>query len=260
MTPRELKIQIFFKTALYVSSGNEPEVLRISFNDKFIFVSQQDIPIEFNTGNLRNLENFEIPQLIIERVIPSQIQLGSAHESFASAVTTASESSKLMTLGTFAFNIAISASLNQLWTMINTQQLIVLMPLFDIKPPANVNMLFEKIMEIAAFDLFEVNEPLDKLLNLEPTEPFNERFSTVGFESIYLLNNLGTLNFAYIAWILAALVTLGLRRFALDSDKVYTIFNKMRKLLFFNTIISIYIESYSLLAVCCLINLNYVSF
>ena len=34
----------------------------------------------------------------------------------------------------------------------------------------------------------------------------------------------------------------------------------MRKLLFFNTIISIYIESYSLLAVCCLINMNHISF
>ena len=134
------------------------------------------------------------------------------------------------------------------------------MPLFDIKPPANVNMLFEKIMEIAAFDLFEINEPLDKLLNLEPTSPFNERFATVGFESIYLLNNLGTLNFAYLTWILAAIVTLVLQRFATDSDKVSAIISRMRKLLFFNTIISIYIESYSLLAVCCLLNLQYLSF
>ena len=98
--------------------------------------------------------------------------------------------------------------------MINTQQLIVLMPLFHVNPPANANMLFTKIMEIAAFDIYEVNEPLDKLLNLEPTPPFNERFDTVGFESIYLLNNLGTLNLAYLAWILAALLTLILQKFA----------------------------------------------
>ena len=134
------------------------------------------------------------------------------------------------------------------------------MPLFHVNPPANANMLFTKIMEIAAFDIYEINEPLDKLLNLEPTSPFNERFDTVGFESIYLLNNLGTLNFAYIAWILAALITLILQKFAQDSKIARKVFNKMRKLLFFNTIISIYLESYSLLAVCCLINMNHISF
>ena len=134
------------------------------------------------------------------------------------------------------------------------------MPLFNITPPANANMLFSKIMEIAAFDIYEIGEPLDKLLNLEPSEPFNERFATVGFESIYLLNNLGTLNFAYLIWILAAIVTLILKEFAQEYENVRTVFNKMRKMLFFNTIISIYIESYSLLAVCCLLNLKYISF
>ena len=61
MTPRELKVQIYFRTALYVSSVNEPEILRLAFNDKFIFVSKQDVPLELENKKSRNLENFDFP-------------------------------------------------------------------------------------------------------------------------------------------------------------------------------------------------------
>ena len=43
------------------------------------------------------------------------------------------------------------------------------MPLFKVKLPANALMIFEKIMEIAAFDIYEFDEPLNKLLDVEPT-------------------------------------------------------------------------------------------
>ena len=64
-------------------------------------------------------------------------------------------------LTTFVLNIFIAASLNQLWALINTQQLIVLMPLFDTKIPANAGIFFNQIMEIAAFDFIEVGDYLD---------------------------------------------------------------------------------------------------
>ena len=63
--------------------------------------------------------------------------------------------------------LLIGASLNQLWALINTQQLIVLMPLFKTNIPANAGMFFNQIMEIAAFDIIEIAEPLDNLLDLE---------------------------------------------------------------------------------------------
>ena len=64
-------------------------------------------------------------------------------------------------LGNFIFNLMVSASLNQLWSLINTQQLIVLMPLFIVNVPANAGSFFKQIMEIAAFDIVEIGEPLD---------------------------------------------------------------------------------------------------
>ena len=38
--------------------------------------------------------------------------------------------------------LLIGASLNQLWALINTQQLIVLMPLFKTNIPANAGLFF----------------------------------------------------------------------------------------------------------------------
>ena len=63
-------------------------------------------------------------------------------------------------------------------------------------------------MEIAAFDIIEIGEPLDKMLSVEPTDPINQNFEAVGFESIYLLNNMGTLSIAYFIWMAAALFTI----------------------------------------------------
>ena len=48
MTKREIELQINFKTALYVSSNYEPDILRISFVDKYMFVGTNDLPIDFD--------------------------------------------------------------------------------------------------------------------------------------------------------------------------------------------------------------------
>jgi len=62
----------------------------------------------------------------------------------------------VLTASNFVLNLFISASLNQLWAMINTQQLIVMMPLFQIEMPANAGIFFANVMEIASFDFYDV--------------------------------------------------------------------------------------------------------
>ena len=115
-------------------------------------------------------------------------------------------------------------------------------------------------MQIAAFEIIEISEPLDNLLELEPTEPINENFEAIGFESIYLLNNMGTLAIAYLIWAVAAIITLFIKLFMQKSKKLRKAYHKLRKKLFFNSLISLFLESYSLISVCCLINLSFISF
>lgn len=66
----------------------------------------------------------------------------------------------MVLLGNFLFNLSLSASLNQLWVMINTQQLIVLLPLMKVQLPANAAIFFKSIFQIAAFDFYDMNDIL----------------------------------------------------------------------------------------------------
>ena len=134
------------------------------------------------------------------------------------------------------------------------------MPLFKTNIPANAGVFFKQIMQIAAFEIIEISEPLNKILDLQPTEPINENFEAVGFESIYLLNNMGTLAIAYLIWAVAAIITLFLKLFMDTSKKIKKAYHKLRKKLFFNSLISLFLESYSLISVCCLINMSFISF
>ena len=71
MTERELKLQIMFDTAVYVSMNNEPETLRITFNDQYMFVSQDNIPMELSTETGRRLQKMKAyPSLTLERILP----------------------------------------------------------------------------------------------------------------------------------------------------------------------------------------------
>ena len=57
--------------------------------------------------------------------------------------------------GNFVVTVLLSASLNQLLGMINTYQVIVMMPLFTVTLPANAGMFFAQMMTIAAFEFFD---------------------------------------------------------------------------------------------------------
>jgi len=66
--------------------------------------------------------------------IPRQQQeggIGGASKAFESAAST----SKAAMIGNFILNLSLSASLNQLWAMINTQQMIVMLPLMKVILP-----------------------------------------------------------------------------------------------------------------------------
>jgi len=142
-------------------------------------------------------------------------------------------------------------------SMINAQQLIVLMPLFMVALPANAGMFFAQLMSIAAFDYFEIGPFLDEWLNLKPTDPVNGNFEAVGFESVYFLHNLGTLVLAFVVYFTAVLYSWICRHLCCDIV-TYHGENLQRKLKY-GSLLSILTESYSIVAVSCLINLQRLS-
>ena len=67
------------------------------------------------------------------------------------------------------------------------------MPLFKIVLPATVGIFFGYIMQIASFDLIPIDNWLEEHGGMTPVDPINSNFEAVGFESMYILINLGTI-------------------------------------------------------------------
>ena len=74
--------------------------------------------------------------------------------------------------------------------------------------PANAGMLFDSLSQIAGYDFVDIGDFADEFLNLLPTGPLNEKFESVGLESLYFINNLGTLGFAIAFYLSLALIIL----------------------------------------------------
>jgi hypothetical protein len=72
------------------------------------------------------------------------------------------------------------------------------MPLFQVSMPGNALAFFNQIFKIASFDIVDVEPYINKALKLNDTEPFNNNFDSLGFSSMYFMNNLGTLLIAFL--------------------------------------------------------------
>ena len=46
-----------FSQAIYVSANEEPDILKVTFVDKYMFVGKNNIPIEFNQKQRRRLKS-----------------------------------------------------------------------------------------------------------------------------------------------------------------------------------------------------------
>jgi len=144
--------------------------------------------------------------------------------------------------------------------MINTQQLIVLLPLFKINLPANAGIFFRQLMSIAAFEFFEIGEFTNSVLGMEATSPVDENYNAVGFESVYFINNMGTLFILFLLCPLAMLIEYILRKMAQKWDRVLKVHQAIANKVYWTAIITLTLESYSMVVICCLIHFEYISF
>ena len=104
-----------------------------------------------------------------------------------------------------AFNAIIGSSLGAIFGMINALQIIIILPLFDTSMPANTGMVFKYLTKIAAFDILEIGDYVDEFLELGQTDPVDNNFETLGFESKWFINNVGSF-FIYLLWCFAIVI------------------------------------------------------
>ena len=90
------------------------------------------------------------------------------------------------------FNLLLGVGLSTVFEMLRALQIIILLPLLKTNIPANAGMVFNTMTKVAAFDVFEIGEYVNNALELLATDPVNEKFETIGLESLYFINNVGS--------------------------------------------------------------------
>ena len=86
----------------------------------------------------------------------------------------------------------MAATIQQLWSMINAQQIIVLMIAYDIKPPAIATWFFNILFQIESVDVIPWGDLYNNYLIMEPTEPLSKNLDSLGFSNRYFIYNLGS--------------------------------------------------------------------
>lgn len=80
-----------------------------------------------------------------------------------------------------------------LWGMISSTQMILHTFLFNIRLPSNAQLLCSKFIYIASFNLIPTDTIYNKIFVIEQTQPLTDNFNALGYGSLSLFHNLGTL-------------------------------------------------------------------
>lgn len=171
------------------------------------------------------------------------------------SINTSADNSKSVTSAIMIGNLILGVGLQRILEMINALQIIILLPLIKSNIPANASMFFARLLEIAAFDIFEIGEFVNDYLSLEQTDPINERYEASGLESKYFINNLGTfflILIVYFFFTLLWLVVSFARKWS-DCKCLKLLDKKLHRSLFWNGLIAVVFESYLMVSLCAFI-------
>ena len=132
-----------------------------------------------------------------------------------------------------------------------------MIPLFKLEVPENAQNFFNYIFSVAAFDIIETDSFYNLLLGLDDDavpDALNDNFEAVGFETVWSIHGLGSLGFAVFSFPILAVFELFLRLFS-KNKAAFKLQQKIAKSIYWNFPIRILIEAYTILIVCCLLNL-----
>ena len=116
-------------------------------------------------------------------------------------------------------------------------------------------------MAIAAFDFYDFSDIIHDNFKISQTDPIDTNFETIGFESSYFMINMGTMFLFYIYYILCILVKICLQPFATKENKrTKKMYRKLRNNIIWGSLITLIYETYAIIILSVLINLQIVSF
>jgi hypothetical protein len=103
-------------------------------------------------------------------------------------------------LSEFASSYSLKFSLNWLWGMINSLQLIVHMPALNVQYPANAGLYSGYLIDVTTFDFLQTDEFFPQLFLFNDKQdggasgahPLNDRLDTIDYGFTSVIMNTGT--------------------------------------------------------------------
>jgi len=121
---------------------------------------------------------------------------------------------KAIVFGSIAINLIFSMSLSLVWSMVNTLQLIVHLPLFSIMHPSNALIFYTLLIGVTNFSLVDVSGVQVKMLQPEDVEADSSHtlnFELMGYESRNAVLNLESMFFYLLGGVAMIFVSIGAR-------------------------------------------------
>jgi len=245
-TARTLTLEVTFAAHFNVSMSLDPDYMQVIFNDPLMC---------FAVGG----GVIDKKKRLLTKNLPRQLPKGKEGDLFEDLITAVITATKVVIASNFLLNIFLTVALQYVLGMINTQQLIVLLPLFDIKAPANAELFFRQLMSVVAFEVYDTGDIVNATLSLEEVNPVNENYNTVGFESVYFINNMGTLFIVFMMYPVMMLLEYLLGLVASRCDIFVKVHHSFKHFVYWNYLITLVFESYLVIVICCLINFQHMS-
>ena len=195
----------------------------------------------------------------IRKAIPPQVEPGLLADVLEVAGDFLQISSFGLLAGNAILNMILKGSLQHVWSLINTLQVIIFAPLINIQFPGNAFMFFEKMFQVAIFEVLPSKQLLSDILpDLDHEVPFSVKFDRLGFKSQYLIMNMGTMFFVFCLNL--ALITLYLPCKMLAGRYMFprVLAYKLSSIIFFQAMIIFTQEAYLDLLLSLIV--NYYSF
>ena len=150
MTSRSLELQLHFEHPAYVTMYEEPEMLEVRVNSDKVFLSEQGVPLVLENSYEEDLSQVDKQEcraqatryLILSKEIPKQLPKEELYQAIEQVLNVAVEVTKGALLATFILNLVVGITLNTIWSSVNAQQLMILLPIFNVVLPATAVTFF----------------------------------------------------------------------------------------------------------------------
>jgi len=177
--------------------------------------------------------------------IPRQVERSPAITFTKIVATVAINATRVVLASNVVLNWILSYSLNMLWGIISSMQIVVHFPLTSVAYPANASLFNSYFLTIATFDVLPTDDINAYFFTFHDGEPIAKNFEDFGYEKRNFIQNLGSIYYFFplvAIWLLLLVLLKLLALSGFSGPQKWYLWLKNK--LFWNFLLRLLIESY----------------